>query len=124
MRRLSAYSSFSEEELILRDLLAIDRTKLANEATFLSYIRTAFALLLAGVTLLNIFHTVFGIVSGVIFILLCLVVLLVGYVRYKKLQASILEIGHVSDELHTQKLEEIKRTNKSLFKLIKDRIYT
>jgi putative membrane protein len=38
------------EELILRDHLAIDRTKLANERTLLAYLRTALMLMVAGAT--------------------------------------------------------------------------
>ena len=41
---------FTAEELILRDHLAIDRTKLANERTLLAYLRTALMLMVAGAT--------------------------------------------------------------------------
>jgi len=37
------------ENMILRDYLALDRTKLANERTFLGYIRTFISILLSGV---------------------------------------------------------------------------
>jgi len=37
------------------DILALDRTRLANERTFLAYARSAFALLVAGVSLLKVF---------------------------------------------------------------------
>ena len=39
---------YSREELILRDHLALDRTRLANERTLLSYLRTALMLMVAG----------------------------------------------------------------------------
>jgi putative membrane protein len=42
--------SLTPEELILRDHLAIDRTRLANERTLLAYLRTALMLLVAGAT--------------------------------------------------------------------------
>jgi putative membrane protein len=38
------------DDLILRDHLALDRTRLANERTLLSYLRTALMLLVAGAT--------------------------------------------------------------------------
>src|SRR3954469_10754632 len=38
------------EELILRDHLALDRTRLANERTLLAYLRTALMLVVAGAT--------------------------------------------------------------------------
>jgi putative membrane protein len=41
---------FTIEELILRDHLALDRTKLANERTLLAYLRTALMLMVAGAT--------------------------------------------------------------------------
>lgn len=44
----------SKEKLILRDWLAIDRTKLANERTFLSYLRTTLVLLGTGITLIKL----------------------------------------------------------------------
>ncbi|HEX9600735.1 MAG TPA: DUF202 domain-containing protein [Mariniflexile sp.] len=38
-----------DEEVILRDYLAIERTRLANERTLLSYIRSSLYLLLGGI---------------------------------------------------------------------------
>jgi len=43
------------EQLILRDVLAIDRTRLANERTLLAWARTALMLLVSGVTLIKLF---------------------------------------------------------------------
>jgi putative membrane protein len=51
-----AYESNLPEELILRDHLARDRTKLANERTLLAYIRTAFMLFVAGPATLKVFN--------------------------------------------------------------------
>jgi putative membrane protein len=45
----------ASNELILADHLALDRTRLANERTLLAYIRTAFMLVVAGVTALKLF---------------------------------------------------------------------
>lgn len=42
------------KELILRDYLALVRTKLANERTLFSYIRTSLYLLTAGIGILQI----------------------------------------------------------------------
>lgn len=46
------------QQLILRDVLAIDRTRLANERTLLSWLRTALMLLVSGITLLKLFEGV------------------------------------------------------------------
>jgi len=42
------------DELILRDHLALVRTRLANERTLLSYIRSALYLLIGGIALLQL----------------------------------------------------------------------
>jgi putative membrane protein len=43
-----------KEDIILRDFLAIERTKLANERTFFAYIRTSIYLLLAGIAFIQL----------------------------------------------------------------------
>jgi putative membrane protein len=42
------------DELILRDHLALVRTRLANESTLLSYIRSSLYLLIGGIALLRV----------------------------------------------------------------------
>lgn len=44
----------NEERIILRDHLALERTKLANERTLLSYLRTSLYLFLGGSALMGI----------------------------------------------------------------------
>jgi len=44
----------SEEDLILRDLLAVERTRLANERTFLAYFRSSVFFLATGISILHI----------------------------------------------------------------------
>lgn len=41
-------------DLIVRDWLAIERTKLANERTFLSYFRTSLFIFVSGLTIIKI----------------------------------------------------------------------
>lgn len=43
-----------DEEVILRDYLAIERTRLANERTLLSYIRSSLYLLLGGIAFIQL----------------------------------------------------------------------
>ena len=43
-----------EKDLITRDWLAIDRTKMANERTFLAYLRTVMVILGSGIALLKV----------------------------------------------------------------------
>jgi len=49
------YSQFSKEEMILRDHLAYERTAMANERTWLSYLRTAIGLMAAGGSIIKFF---------------------------------------------------------------------
>ena len=51
------YARFKEQDLILRDYLAADRTALANETTFLAYLRTVLALVAGGVSLVHFFDS-------------------------------------------------------------------
>lgn len=48
------YKDFLSKQLILRDYLAIERTILTNEATYLAYIRTALTIIVIGVTLFKL----------------------------------------------------------------------
>ena len=42
------------KKLILRDYLALDRTKLANQRTLLSFVRTSLYLVVSGIAVLNV----------------------------------------------------------------------
>lgn len=44
----------NEDDIILRDYLALERTKMANERTLLSYIRSSLYLLLGGIGLIQL----------------------------------------------------------------------
>lgn len=50
----------NEERIILRDHLALERTKLANERTLLSYLRASLYLFLGGSALIGLNHEVLG----------------------------------------------------------------
>jgi len=49
----SAYGFENKEQIILRDYLALERTRLANERTLFSYIRTSLYLFLGGIAFLQ-----------------------------------------------------------------------
>lgn len=55
--RRSAFDAYALRRLILRDYLAIERTRLANERTALSYLRTVLALTAGALTLLHLVDT-------------------------------------------------------------------
>lgn len=87
---MTPYKRFASSQLILRDELALDRTRLANERTFLAYARTAIMLVVSGVTLVKFFPDQFwmemlavGLIPGGI------AVILVGTLRYIRLQRAL-----------------------------------
>lgn len=87
------YSSSPEfdnkEEIILRDYLALERTKLANERTLLSYIRGSIYLVLGGIAFIQLkeFEGLF--ILGYISIFLSLILFIVGVTRYYQLKGRL-----------------------------------
>ncbi|HJQ80519.1 MAG TPA: DUF202 domain-containing protein [Lacipirellulaceae bacterium] len=80
----------SADELILRDHLALDRTRLANERTLLAYIRTAFMLIIAGATALKLLvETPAVVATAWLFILLGVVVAVFGAWRFESVRRRI-----------------------------------
>lgn len=77
-------------QLILRDVLAIDRTRLANERTLLAWLRTALMLLISGVTLIKLFEGVVAMeVLGALLIPAGLLAAALGLRRYLRTRALI-----------------------------------
>lgn len=85
----SPYSRFSKEDLMLRDLLAMDRTILANERNLLAYIRTSLGFMIAGATLIHFFDILFLQIAGWVLIPIGASFLLIGIRRYRAVKYSI-----------------------------------
>lgn len=85
----SPYSEIPREKLILRDQLAIDRTVLSNERTFLAYIRTALALFATGGFVIRFFDSSLLEVLGWVFIILGIITVIIGKFRYRKMKRLI-----------------------------------
>lgn len=81
--------NFSQDEMILRDFLAADRTLLANERTLLAYIRTSIGLLAIAISLIKLFDTTFTYIMGGIFIILSIIPVFVGVTRYRKINRKL-----------------------------------
>jgi putative membrane protein len=80
----------NNEDLILRDHLALDRTRLANERTLLAYIRTAFMLVIAGATALKLFVETPGVgLTAWLFIASGVAVALIGTWRFLTMRGAI-----------------------------------
>ncbi|MFW6270676.1 MAG: DUF202 domain-containing protein [Bacillota bacterium] len=86
------------DELSLRELLAIDRTILSNQRTFLAYIRTALTLLLGGVGLRSLLETsrIYGSL-GLIFIIISIVFFILGIYKFIKKKKHIDKIKNMSE---------------------------
>jgi len=77
----------STPALKMVDILALDRTRLANERTVLAYARSAFTLLIAGVSLLKVFPQDMNIVMmGSVFIGLSPLLFGIGIYRSYRFQ--------------------------------------
>ena len=84
------YDDIKQEELGLNDLLALDRTILANERTVLSYVRTAVMIFVSSITLLKVFpENEFARIAGFILIPAGLFTSVVGFQRYFRLSRSL-----------------------------------
>lgn len=85
------YKDF-DEELGLRDLLALDRTILANERTVLAYARTSVMLGVSSITLLKIFpDNPLAFFTGIALIPVSIIVAAVGIRRFLGLSRSLLK---------------------------------
>jgi putative membrane protein len=91
------YEKFQNEDLILRDELAIDRTILANERTLLAYLRSGVALAIAGVTIMHFSHQGWFWIIGITCIPVGIITVIFGIVRHRRMSRSIAVVrGHRS----------------------------
>jgi len=100
------YSRFNEQDLILREELALDRTRLANERTLLAYLRTSLALVLAGVTFLHFSNAIWFSVFGAVCLLVGLIVVPVAVHRYRRMEADLSPLRRQIDDAASKLLAE------------------
>lgn len=81
-----------KEEIILRDHLALQRTKLANERTVLTYIRTALYLIIAGIAFLGMSDFESMRYIGYICLIISVFILIFGFIRYGQLKKQLNKI--------------------------------
>ncbi|UKM65075.1 DUF202 domain-containing protein [Flavobacteriaceae bacterium GSB9] len=86
-----------DQEVILRDYLAIERTRLANERTLLSYIRSSLYLLLGSIALFQIknypnfeYLALASLVFSIIFFV-------IGVYRFTLLKKSLKRLYYMSE---------------------------
>jgi putative membrane protein len=75
-----------KEDIILRDHLAMERTKLANERTLFSYIRTSLYLVLGGIAFLGMKDLKEFYYVGYFSLITSVVLIIVGIIRYYQLK--------------------------------------
>ncbi|PKQ45997.1 DUF202 domain-containing protein [Confluentibacter flavum] len=87
-----------DEEVILRDYLAIERTRLANERTLLSYIRSSLYLILGGIAFLQLdsFENIKYL--GLLSLILSVVFLVIGVYRFLLLKKSLKRVYFLDEE--------------------------
>jgi putative membrane protein len=86
------------KDLILRERLAIQRTILANQSTFLAFLRTSMYFLIAGLSLKNVLKIENSIIIEIVLFSVSGIILLIGLVNYFKHKKSILENEkHIGD---------------------------
>lgn len=86
----------NNKELILRDYLALERTKLANERTLFSYIRTSLYLLTAGIGVLQI-ESITSL-DGVAWICIIsgIILFFMGFYRYRQMKEHLEKLVNTS----------------------------
>ncbi|MCM8568965.1 DUF202 domain-containing protein [Gramella jeungdoensis] len=94
MRKVKLHNPFKTrliDEKIIREHLALERTKLANERTLLSYIRASIYLLISGLALLQIkqYQGISLMWVGYLALFICVLFLLVGVSRYIALERKL-----------------------------------
>ncbi|AMO66855.1 membrane protein [gamma proteobacterium BDW918] len=73
-----------------RDTLALERTRMANERTFLAYIRTGLSLLAAAAVLFQFFSKINSYVATVwVLVVLGVLVLVIGLLRFYTVKAEL-----------------------------------
>ncbi len=86
------------KDLILRERLAIQRTKMANQTTLLSFVRTALYFLIAGLSIKSLLQLEHSIIFEISFFVMSFGLFVVGIVNYLRQQKMIKESEkHVGD---------------------------
>jgi putative membrane protein len=98
-------------QLILRDLLAADRTQLANELTLLAYMRTALTLFIAGVSFIQFFDHLLVEIIGWLFVPLWIWLAWFGTFRFHRMKKPLdALLREAENEQQPSTVQEISET--------------
>lgn len=95
---MDKYYERYKDKLILRDFLAADRTRLANERTLLAYMRTALTLFIAGVSFIQFFDSRILEVIGWLFVPLGVWVAWIGTVKFRQMKEPLDSLMREAEE--------------------------
>jgi putative membrane protein len=79
------------KDLILREKLALQRTLLANQSTFLAFLRTSMYFLIAGLSLRNLLKIENSLLIEIVLFITSFIIFVYGVFNYFKHKKSILE---------------------------------
>lgn len=90
------------KDLILRERLALQRTVLANQSTFLAFLRTSMYFLIAGLSIKNVLLIENGLIIQIVLFSISFILLTYGIINYfvhrSKINRSEVHIGYYRDE--------------------------
>ncbi len=86
---MNPYERFAQAQRILRDELAIDRTRLANERTLMAYLRGGVTLILAGVSILHFSQAYWFFYMGIACLPLGVFSIIFGLWRFRRMDGRI-----------------------------------
>lgn len=87
-----------DEEVILRDYLAIERTRLANERTLLSYIRSSLYLLLGGIAFFQLKDIPNFKYLAIISLVFSIIFFVIGIYRFTLLKKSLKRLYYTFED--------------------------
>lgn len=92
-----------DQQVILRDYLAIERTRLANERTLLSYIRSSLYLLLGAIALFQLKEFPNFEYLALTSIIFSILFFIIGVYRFTLLKKSLKRVYYKSEEKEADK---------------------
>ena len=87
-----------DQKVILRDYLAIERTRLANERTLLSYVRSSLYLLLGSIALYQLKAFANFEYLALTALIFCVIFFVIGVYRFVVLKRSLKHLYYKSEE--------------------------
>jgi len=87
-----------DKKVILRDYLAIERTRLANERTLLSYIRSSLYLLIGSIAFFQLKDFPNFKYLALVSFVFCVIFFIVGVFRFRLLKKSLKHLYYMSEK--------------------------